>query len=174
MYVGHVGAALGAKRVVPTAALGALIVASYLPDWTDAALCVTGSYHDTQIYSHSVPAIAVLAVTAAVVQVARGRGRSAALAVAALVISHILLDYLTGIKPTWPGGPTIGLALYSRPVIDFLIETAAIVFGWTLYRASLPRTLPRWNASHLMLAVLILMQLTADVARLLLPSINKC
>ena len=68
----------------------------------------------------------------------------------------------------------IGLALYSRPVIDFFIETAVIVFGWMLYRATLPRTLPRWNESHLMLALLILMQLTVDVARLLVPSINKC
>ena len=174
MDVGHVGAALGAKRLVPTASLGALLVASYLPDWADAALCATGSYHDTQIYSHSVPAIAVLAVAAGGIQLTRGRGRKTALVVAALVVSHILLDYLTGTKPTWPGGPMIGLALYSKPVIDFLIEAAVIVFGWLLYRSTLPRTLPRWNDSHVMLGLLILMQLTVDVARLLLPAINKC
>jgi membrane-bound metal-dependent hydrolase YbcI (DUF457 family) len=174
VYVGHVGAALGAKRVVPTAALAVLIVASYLPDWIDAALCVTGSYHDTQIYSHSIPAIGLLAAAAGGIQLARSRGWKAALVVAALVVSHILLDYLTGLKPTWPGGPVIGLALYSRPVIDFLIETAVIGFGWVLYRATLPRTLPRWNESHLLLALLILMQLTVDVAHLLMPAINKC
>jgi len=30
------------------------------------------------------------------------------------------------------------------------------------------------NDSHVMLGLLILMQLTVDVARLLLPAINKC
>lgn len=174
MYVGHVGAALGAKRVAPAAALSALIVASYLPDWTDAALCLSGSYHDTQIYSHSVPAIAMLAIAAGGFQAVRRRGILVAGVAALLVISHVLLDYVTGIKPTWPGGPSIGLGLYSHPMIDFIIESAVIMVGWLLYRGTLPAMSKRWNASHLMLALLIAMQIIADAAKLLAPSINKC
>jgi membrane-bound metal-dependent hydrolase YbcI (DUF457 family) len=174
MFLGHVGAALGAKRVVPAATLAALVVATYLPDWIDAALCATGHYHDTQMYSHSFAAVAVLAVLAAVFQLARGRNRKVAAAVALVVVSHLLLDYVTGTKPSWPGGPIIGLGLYSHPVIDFVVEAAVIVPGWWLYRATLPQSNRRWNDANLMLAALLLMQLGADLGRLLFPSINKC
>ena len=174
MYVGHVGAALAAKRAAPAAALSTLVVASYLPDWTDAALCVSGTYHDTQIYSHSIPAVAVLATVAAASQARRGRGRLVAAVVACVVISHVLLDYITGIKPTWPGGPSVGLELYAHPLIDFIIEATVITLGWLLYRATPPPLPKRWNESHLMLALLLAMQLLVDIARMLAPSLNKC
>jgi membrane-bound metal-dependent hydrolase YbcI (DUF457 family) len=173
MYVGHVGAALGGKRFAPAVALGTLVFAAYLPDWVDAALCFTGRYHDVQMLSHSVPAVVVLAILAAATQIGRANLK-AALVVGAVVISHVLLDYLTGIKPTWPGGPIIGLGIYRYPVIDFVAEAAVIVSGWLLYRRTLPPANKKWNASTMMLAVLLLMQLGADAARLLFPSINKC
>lgn len=173
MYVGHAGVALGAKRFAPSVALALLVFVTYLPDWVDAALCVTGGYRNAQIFSHSIPAVIVLAVLAACTQLGRNNLR-AALVVAAVVISHVLLDYLTGIKPTWPGGPTIGLELYNHPILDLAAETAVIVIGWMLYRSSLakePGTL-RW--STIMLSMLLLLQVGVDFAKLLLPSINKC
>src|SRR3954470_18133980 len=111
MYVGHAGVALGAKRFAPSAALATLIFATYLPDWMDAALCVTGRYHNAQMMSHSIPATLVLAALAAATQLGR-KQRGVILVVALVVISHVLLDYITGIKPTWPGGPFIGLEMY--------------------------------------------------------------
>ena len=173
MYIGHVGAALGAKRVVPAVSLGTLVFATYLPDWMDAALCVTGRYHDSQMFSHSVPAVIVLAILAAATQFGRGDLR-AALVVGVVVLSHVLLDYLTGIKPTWPGGPLIGLGIYRYPIVDFTVEAVVILGGWLLYRRTLPPNESKWNASTVMLAVLLLMQAGADAGRLLFPSINKC
>jgi membrane-bound metal-dependent hydrolase YbcI (DUF457 family) len=173
MYVGHVGAALGGKRYAPSVSLALLVFVAYLPDWVDAALCVTGGYRDAQMYSHSIPAVAVLAILAACTQLGKPDLR-AALIVAAVVISHVLLDYLTGIKPTWPGGPTIGLELYSRPTVDFIAEAAVIAVGWMLYRPSLPAGARPWRWSTIMLAVLLLLQAGVDLGKLLFPSINKC
>jgi len=42
MYIGHVGAALAAKRVRRSIGLLVLLVATYPPDWVDAGLCVAG------------------------------------------------------------------------------------------------------------------------------------
>jgi membrane-bound metal-dependent hydrolase YbcI (DUF457 family) len=173
MYVGHVGAALGAKRIAPAVAMGTLLLATYLPDWVDAALCLTGRYHDAQMYSHSIPAALVLAALAGATQLRRLDVR-AALVVAALVISHVVLDYITGIKPTWAGGPFIGLEMYRHPLADFVVEAIVIVTGWMFYRRTLPPGLPKWNASSTMLLLLLLMQGGIDAARLLLPSVNKC
>lgn len=174
MYVGHVGAALAAKRAVPAATLAALVVATYLPDWTDAAFCVAGRYENAQMYSHSLPAVAVLALLAGGMQLGRGRGRVVAGVVGLLVLSHLLLDYITGTKYAWRGGPRIGLGLYSHPLFEFVIEAGVIVIGWLLYRATLPRMAKKWNESHLMLAALLLMQLSMDIATLLRPTMNKC
>lgn len=173
MYVGHLGAALGAKRIAPSVALGTLVFATYLPDWVDAALCISGRYHDAQMASHSIPAALVLAFLAGTTQLGRPH-RRAALVVGAVVLSHVLLDYLTGTKPTWYGGPFIGLEFYRRPVLDFIVEAAVIVVGWLFYRRTLPPQPGRWNPSTLMLAVLLLMQAGVDAGRLLFPAINKC
>lgn len=173
MYVGHVGVALGAKRFAPSVALGTLVFATYLPDWIDAALCVTGRYHDAQMLSHSVPAALILSVLAGASVFGQG-DRGAFFIVAAIVISHVLLDYITGIKPTWPGGPSIGLQVYGRPIMDFAVESIVIIGGWILYKRTLPSSNGSWNLSTVMLAVLLFMQAAVDAQRLLSPSINKC
>lgn len=173
MYVGHLGPALGGKRLAPSVAFGTLVIATYLPDWVDASLCVTGRYHDAQLYSHSIPAMIVLALIAGATQLRRA-DNSAALVVAAVVISHVLLDYLTGIKPTWPGGPSIGLGMYRYPVADFALEAAVIFAGWLLYRGTFQAERGRWNPATVMLISLILMQAGVDAAKILSPSINKC
>lgn len=173
MLVGHVGAALGARRFAPSVAFAALVFASYLPDWVDAALCVTGKYQNAQMLSHSIPAVLILAVLAGATQLGRA-DRAATVAVFAVVISHVLLDYITGIKPTWPGGPFIGMQLYSRPLLDLAVESVVIVAGWLVYKRTVPAVSGRWNLSTLMLAVLLVMQAGADALRLLSPSINKC
>lgn len=173
MYVGHVGAALGAKRIAPSIALSTLVFATYLPDWVDAGLCLTGRYHSAQMSSHSIPAAIVLAILAGATQLSR-RDLGAASVVAAVVVSHVILDYLTGIKPTWPGGPFIGLELYRHPIADFLLEAVVIVGGWLLYRRTLPPARGRWNTSSLLLGLLLLMQAGVDVTKLLSPAVNKC
>jgi hypothetical protein len=41
-------------------------------------------------------------------------------------------DLFTGSgKPTWGGGPSLGLALYEHPLVDFVVETALFIAAWT-------------------------------------------
>jgi chromate transport protein ChrA len=157
-----------------------LVIASEIPDWTDAGLCIAGVR--TPVYgmlSHSVPAMLVLAITAgtlaAVIQQPHPVAvRSAVTAIALMVIFHAVADWLTGLKPTWPGGPMIGLNLYRWPVADFILEAAVVVLGWLLYRLTLPKTTRASRTSSLLLASLLLLQLAADVSFALVPGMKKC
>jgi len=120
MYIGHVGAALAAKRVRASIGLLALLVATYTPDWVDGGLCLAGFYNP--MLSHSVPAVVLFSLVGFALYALKTRNWTAALVVAGVILSHMLLDWVTGYKPTWPGGPMIGLDLYSNPVADFIVE----------------------------------------------------
>ena len=175
MYVGHVGLALGAYGLRRSAPLWFLVVASQLPDWTDAAFCLAGVRPAVQgILSHSFPAVAVLALLAAIVYAAFMRDAGGMLLVAAVVISHAAGDYLTGSKPTWSGGPMIGLMLYRKPLIDFVIEAAVILGGWLIYRRSLEPERRSAEPVYTLLAALILIQAGADVVLSFTEGLKKC
>ena len=175
MYVGHVGVALGAHGLRRTAPLWFLVIASQLPDWTDAAFCLAGVRPQVQgILSHSLPAVALLAIAAAVGYLALTRDRGGMFLVGAVVLTHVAGDYLTGIKPTWSGGPMIGLMLYRRPAVDFLIEAAVIVGGWLLYRKSLPAERRAAEPVYTLLAVLVVIQAGADVVLAFAEGLKKC
>lgn len=171
MYIGHVGAALGAKGIRPQVGLGVLLLATYTPDWIDAGLCLAGS--PQSMLSHSVPAVALFALVATLVYGLAVRDWRSAAVVGGVVVSHMLLDFVTGNKPTWPGGPMIGLRLYSIPVADFLIEGGLIAFGVALYRRTLPS--PRlWRDTTLMAGALLAMQLAIDIGHAVMRSVQKC
>lgn len=175
MYVGHVGIALGAHGIRRSAPLWFLVFASQLPDWTDAAFCLAGMRPAVQgILSHSFPAVAILALVAAVAYAFFMRDPAGMFLVAAVVISHAAGDYLTGIKPTWSGGPMIGLMLYRRPIIDFVIESAVILGGWLLYRRSLAPERRSAEPVYTLLAVLILIQAGADAVLSFAEEFRKC
>src|ERR1044071_5918633 len=123
MNAGHVGVALGAHGIRKAIPLWFLIIASQLPDWTDAAFCLANVRPSTPgILSHSIPAVSLLALLAALAYVIRMRDPAGMLRGAVVVFSHAAGDYLPGLKPTWSGGPMIGLMLYRRPLIDFIVE----------------------------------------------------
>ena len=175
MYVGHVGIALGAHGLRRSAPLWFLVVASQLPDWTDAAFCLAGIRPSVQgILSHSLPAVAILALLAAAAYAVMTRDPAGMLLVAAVVISHAAGDYLTGIKPTWSGGPMIGLMLYKRPLVDFILEAAVILGGWLLYRRSLEPERRVAEPVYTLLAALILIQAGADVVLSFAEEFRKC
>ena len=175
MYGGHVGIALAGKGFRKTIPLWLLIVATQLPDWTDAAVCAAGiSSPPSEMLSHSLPAIAVLAAVIAALYYAARKDALSSLLVAGIVGSHMAADLLTGLKPTWPGGPSIGLRLYQRPAIDFVVEAMIIVIGWMIYRRSLPRDRRRSAPANLLLASLLLLQLVASMSFALFPGIKKC
>jgi hypothetical protein len=174
MYIGHVGAALGAKRVRRSMGLLVLLVATYVPDWVDAGLCLAGSFRSTEMVSHSIPAVAVFALVGfATYGLVAGDWKGAGL-LAAVIISHMLLDWITGSKPSWPGGPQIGLDLYEHPLLDFLAEGLVIAVGGLLYAPTLPPRRRAWADISLMLGALLAMQLAVDLAHVVIKSIPKC
>src|SRR3954466_7488358 len=122
MYIGHVGAALAGKRVRRSIGLLVLLVATYTPDWVDTGLCLAGQYNPDGVLSHSIPAVMLFALVGLLIYAASTRDWSGALVVAAVIVSHLILDWLTGNKPTWPGGMMIGLKLYEHPILDFFAE----------------------------------------------------
>ena len=174
MYVGHVGAALAAKRFRRSIGLALLVVATYAPDWVDAGLCVAGNSNPIEMLSHSIPAVAILALLALAGYGIVTRDWKGGAVLASVVVSHMLLDWITGKKPTWPGGPTIGLDLYSHPIADFVAEAIVIGIGGVLYARTLsPRKRP-WVDVSLMLGALLLTQLAIDIAHLMLKTMPKC
>lgn len=174
MYIGHVGAALAAKRARASVGLAALLVATYTPDWVDAGLCLAGVYNPDAVLSHSVPAIALFALVGFAVYALRTGDRTGGFLVGGVVVSHMLLDWITGHKPTWPGGQMIGLGLYAHPVADFIAEGALIVIGALLYGRTLPRRDRAWVDVSIMIGALLALQLGIDVAQMLLKTLPKC
>lgn len=171
MYIGHIGAALAAKRARPRMALAVLLLATYALDWIDAAICLAGS--PRPMLSHSIPAVAGFALAGGALYGLRWRDWVGALMVGAVIASHVVLDYLTGYKPTWPGGPYVGLRLYGNPLADFLLEGAVIGAGVVLYARTLPpqRRVPD---AALMAGALLAMQLAIDVGHAIMRSTQKC
>lgn len=175
MYGGHVGIALAGKGYRSTVPLCLLLLATQLPDWADAAVCAAGiASPPSEMLSHSLPAVAVLSAALALLYFAVARDLAAAALVAAIVVSHAVADYATGLKPTWPGGPHVGLQLYQHPALDFILEAAVIVIGWVIYRRSLPEERKSSNPVNLLLFCLLLLQLAASVSFSLFPGVKKC
>jgi hypothetical protein len=175
MYAGHMGFALGAYGIRRTAPLWFLVLASQLPDWADAGFCLAGLRPSVPgILSHSFPAIAALASLAALAYAAAFRDKAGILIVAAVVVSHAAGDYFTGIKPTWPGGPMIGLQLYRKPFIDFILEAAVILGGWLLYRRSLSSDRRSSEPVFTLLGALLMVQVGAGIVLSLTGGFRKC
>ena len=175
MYSGHVGIALAVKGLRTPLPLWVLLIATQLPDWTDAAVWVSGiASPPSGILSHSLPAIAVLGGALALLYYGASRDSAGAGMAGLTVLSHAVADYATGLKPTWPGGPLIGLELYSQPAIDFVLEAVVIAVGWVIYRGSLPESRRRSSPVVLMLIALLLLQLAASVSFAMFPGIRKC
>jgi hypothetical protein len=175
MYGGHVGIALAGKGYQTTVPLWLLLVATQLPDWADAAVCASGvASPPSEMLSHSLPAVAVLAAVFALLYYAVARDLAASALAAAIVVSHAVADYATGLKPTWPGGPLIGLQLYQHPALDFVLEASVIVIGWAIYRRSLPGGRRRSSPLMVLLFCLLLLQLAASVSFAIFPGVKKC
>jgi len=174
MYIGHVGAALAAKRLRVSVGLVVLLIATYAPDWIDTGLCVTGGFDPGEMLSHSIPAVLLFAAAGFAAYTLITGDRTGGALIAAVILSHMFLDWITGSKPTWPGGPMIGLQLYSRPIADFIAEGVVITAGAVFYSRSLPpRRRPLLDLS-IMLGALLALQLTIDVAHFLFKSLPKC
>lgn len=174
MYLGHVGIALAAKGMRPGIALLALLLATYAPDWVDAGLCVMGAYDPRGMFSHSFPAVALLGTVGGVAYGLHARDTVGGLIVGAVIVSHALLDLITGYKPTWPGGPMIGLGLYRQPLADLVVESVVIAIGAVLYPRTLPPRSRPWIDVAMMLGALLAMQAAITAIRALTVALPKC
>jgi hypothetical protein len=162
MVTGHFAIAYLARARWPRANALALLVASIIPDLADFALpqgdrCRT----NCGLLTHAVPAVFVLAVAAAFLAWAIFHRRVTSWLVAAMVVVHVAMDLVTGTKPYWPGGPALGLSLYTRPLVDFALEVTLAVAAWAVLRRSAEP--PPASVHPLALAALVAIQLGMDL-----------
>ena len=174
MYIGHVGAALAAKPARASVKLFVLLLATYTPDWVDAGLCIAGVYNPDGVLSHSVPVIMLFAVVGFAAYALTTRDLTGGVLVAGVIVSHVLLDWITGHKPAWPGGQMIGLGLYAHPAADFVVEGMLIVIGTLLYGTTLPRRDRVRLDVSIMIGALLALQLGINVAHMLFKTLPKC
>jgi hypothetical protein len=111
-------------------------------------------------FSHSLLAVVGWAVLVGSVHFFLRRQRLAALVIAALVVSHWLLDLLVH-RPDLPlvpnGGPLVGFGAWSSPTLTLLIEVPLFAGGVWLYarRAGAVDRRGRWGLWGLVVALLI-------------------
>jgi len=152
MFIGHFAVALGAKKVAPEVSLGTLIMAAQLADllWPTLVLLGVekveirpGTTAFTPLdfvyfpWSHSLDSLIgwALAMGVAYKLVTR-RQTSAAITVAALVVSHWVLDVITH-RPDMPltmeGAERLGLGLWNSIPGTIVVEVLMFALGVYLY-----------------------------------------
>ncbi|MGH8145132.1 MAG: hypothetical protein ACREPY_02270 [Rhodanobacteraceae bacterium] len=137
MYMGHLGIALGTRRLSSRLPLWLLLVASTTPDLVNAAGGFTPWSGWVIHHSHTLAGIGILAIAMGVIGGFLSRSLIGALLAAGLVLSHMVADWIVTSVALWPNGPAIGFRLYyHHPILDFIIELFAILVGLFLYRQS--------------------------------------
>jgi hypothetical protein len=132
MRVGHAGVALAAKRATPRVPLWLLLGAAYGPDGVEMVGRAFGHYN-TEI-SHSLVSVAICATIVAGVYAGWTRDLSGAAIVWLTYALHWPADFVTGHKPTWPGGPEVGLDLYKHTKLVWVVDLMTFGCGWLIYR----------------------------------------
>jgi hypothetical protein len=155
MIIGHLGVAFATRAKWPRVSIYWLLVATMAPDLFRAALAADGmSMWATTRYSHLLPYSAVLALALGVVALASFRSWHAGVITVAVVLSHILLDSISGQKALWDGGPA-GLNAQRYQQLELVIEAAICWGGWRLLRRSAS---PTWLSRRSVLAVLLMFE----------------
>lgn len=151
MFLGHYAVAIGAKKAAPKTSLGTLIAAAAFLDLVWPVLVLLGLERvavapgataftplDFEHYpiSHSLLMSVVWGVAFGVVYFLFRRDRRAAAVLAALVVSHWLLDAVVH-RPDLPltpgGGARIGLGLWNSIPGTLAVELAMFAIGLWLY-----------------------------------------
>ena len=162
MVTGHLAIAYLARARWRRAALLPLLVASIIPDLADFTLPQGDQCHSScELYTHAMPAVFVLALGALALAWAVYHRRATALLAGGLVLVHVCMDLITGVKPYWPGGPPIGLGLYSHRLGDFALEATLVVVAWIALRRTAGA--PRAAVHPLALAGLLVLQAGFDL-----------
>ena len=173
MFLGHYALGLAAKRASPRVSLGVLFLAVQFADILWPFLLALGLEEvrihpgDTAFtplefvsypYSHSLLLLVVWGI--AIGWIFARRNRSDVTIVAALVVSHWVLDFVTHRPdmPLYPGGPKVGLGLWNSVAATVAIELAIFAAGlWLYLRTTRPRDgVGGWGFALLMATLLLI------------------
>ncbi len=153
MFIGHFAVAFAAKRAAPGASLGTLVLAAQFLDGIWPLLVLSGVERvevapgDTAFtplafthypYSHSLLASLVWAALFAGAYLILRRDRRGAVVLAALVVSHWVLDAASHRPdlPLYPGGEAlVGLGLWNSVAATLFIEGLLFSGGLGIYLA---------------------------------------
>jgi hypothetical protein len=164
MFIGHIALALAAKRATPRVSLATLLLAA---QWADVLWPVFLAMGIEQVriqpgntaftpldfvsypYSHSLVALIGWGILFGVGYRAVAGGRRTLWVLAALVISHWVLDFVTHRPdmPLYPGSAKVGLGLWNSIPATMVVEGLMYVAGLTIYlRATRARDrIGRWG-----------------------------
>jgi hypothetical protein len=154
MFVGHLAAALVAKKVEPRLPLTALVAATFGLDllWPAFLLAGVEVVHvqpgitaftpldfESYPWSHSLLLASAWGALAAWIA-ARTSTARAGLVIFALVVSHWVLDFVSHRPdlPLWPGGPKAGLGLWYSIPATVAVEGALLAAGLVVYTRVAP------------------------------------
>lgn len=152
MFIGHYALAFGAKQYAPAASLGTLFLACQFADLLWPTLVVLGIERvevdpgNTAMtplnfisypYSHSMVMLVIWsALFALAYRVIKGWRPNAMAAIATLVFSHFVLDFVTH-RPDLPltlgGTRRVGLGLWNSPMAALAIEVTLFAAGTAVY-----------------------------------------
>ena len=180
MFVGHFAVAFAAKRIMPRASLALLVIATQLADIVWPVLVALGVEHvridpgNTAFtpldfvsypYSHSLALLALWGVVLGLVSRRAMHHSSAVAIVAALVVSHWLLDWVTHRPdmPLYPGSARFGLGLWNSIPATLAVEVTMFAAGlWVYTSATRARDgVGRWGFSALVLFLLVVYLISA-------------
>lgn len=150
MFLGHFAVGFAAKRAVPRVSLGMLFAAALFADMLWPVL-VLASLEEVRIdpgntavtpldfvsypWSHSLAMLVGWGVVVGSAYRGIAGGRRSFLVLAALVVSHWVLDWATHRPdmPLYPGGPRVGLGLWNSVPGTMVVELLLFVGGLLVY-----------------------------------------
>lgn len=139
----------------PRLPLALLVPVAFGPDWVDMFSHIV--HHPNADVSHSLLWVAICSVVVGLCSIPFFGSVDGAI-VGATYASHWLADSVTGLKPTWPGGPPVGGELYTHRLRDLALESVFVVACWLVYRSSLSVEKRKAIAAYAMPLGLIAMQ----------------
>ena len=150
MFIGHFAVGLAAKRVAPRLSLPVLFATVVFADilWpvlvatgVEVVRIVPGYTASTPLefvsypWSHSLLMLCVWGALLGGVYMAASGSLRSAVVVAALVVSHWVLDWITHRPdmPLYPGGPKYGLGLWNSVAGTIAVEVLMFAVGVAIY-----------------------------------------
>jgi len=124
VYVGHAALAALLKGKRPRVPIALLIPVAFAPDWIDSFSHLL--HRPNNEISHSLVSVIVGATVCGLLYWLWSKNAVDGLVVWLAYASHWPADFITGVKPTWPNGPMVGLGLYENPGWDLLVESVLV------------------------------------------------